>query len=510
MLGQVPFLTIILRLTLYNSLTSFFILKCFPVMQKNFQMVLLSVLLIVNYSCKNDTTVDPSFAKAEKTNLTAFDQEKEESGVIYEVNIRQYSPQGTFDAFTKDLPVLKDLGVKILWVMPIFPISEKNRKGQLGSYYAVSDFRNVNPEFGTLEDVDEMIAEAHRNDIAIILDWVPNHTGWDHTWIKEHPEWYTKDVNGNIVDPVNPDTGESFGWTDVADLNYDNMEMRAQMIKDLQYWVREHDVDGYRMDVAHKVPVDFFKTAIDSLEKMKPVFMLAEAEQHDLMANGFDMHYAWEMHHLFNEMARGEKNVTDFWTQLSRYDQTLGEDDINMYFITNHDENSWAGSLKERMPDNKELFTALTYMLPGMPLVYSGQEYDLDKRLAFFEKDSIPKSKGNYFDLLKRLGELKNNEIALNGGKENAVLIKIDQENPNILSFAREKKGEQLFFYGNFSDLNTKVSLQHEGTFVNQLGEVGKKYNGMDAIDLPAWQFVILKPESTIDFDLPVVPGTEK
>ncbi len=244
---------------------------------------LLRVFVIVTMLCScefNTPDETPAFAKAVANTSFQFDETMEESGVIYEVNIRQYSPEGSINAFIQDIPKLKELGVKIIWVMPIFPISETKRKGGLGSYYAVSDFRAINPEFGTLEDVDRMIAVAHSNDIAVILDWVPNHTGWDHTWLKNHKEWYTQNDSGEVVDPIDPETGKSWGWTDVADLNYKNKDMQEQMIADLAYWVRDHKVDGFRMDVAHKVPVPFFKRAIDSLEKIKsPLFMLAEAEQ---------------------------------------------------------------------------------------------------------------------------------------------------------------------------------------------------------------------------------------
>jgi len=476
---------------------------------KNYTLSIIVVLLTC-FSCEfNKKKDNPAFAKAELSTSFQFDEYMEESGVIYEVNIRQYSPEGTFATFTKDIPVLKELGIKILWVMPIFPISQTNRKGSLGSYYAVSDFREVNPEFGNLQDVDDMIRVAHEHGIAVILDWVPNHTGWDHTWITSHPEWYTQNGKGEIVDPIDPATGKSWGWTDVADLNYDNQAMRDEMIADLSYWVKEHNVDGFRMDVAHKVPVPFFKRAVDSLEKIKsPLFMLAEAEQVDLMANGFDMHYAWQMHHLLNEIAKEEKSVLDFWALLTQYDQTLAYDDINMYFVTNHDENSWAGTLKERMPENKKLFTVLTYMMPGMPLLYSGQEYDLDKRLQFFEKDSIPKEKGSYFELLKKLGNVKNNNKALHGGKTKASLIKIEASSPEILTFGREKDGDQLLFIGNFSSTSINTKMQLSGTFINELTGEDVALNKTQSISLKPWEFLILKSKTPLNFDTRVIPNT--
>jgi glycosidase len=385
-------------------------------MKKLISLMLFS--LVVLYACKEAPATPQTDA-----NIAPIRAEMAENAVIYEANIRQYSPEGTFNAFTKNIPLLKDLGVKIIWVMPINPISKVKRKAKgdlftsdiedpaerekyLGSYYAVSDYKAINPEFGSLEDFKNLVATAHKNDIYVILDWVPNHTGWDHPWIYEQRDYYTQNEAEEIIDPSNPETGESWGWTDTADLNYSNPTMRAAMIDALRYWVKTADIDGYRMDVAHQVPVGFFEKATASLKDIKPVFMLAEAEQPNLMEKAFDMHYAWEFHHLLNDLSKGHKNLTDLDAYLSKMDTVLAAADINMNFITNHDENSWAGTLEERMPERKEIFTALIYSLPGMPLIYSGQEYDLDKRLKFFEKDSFPKTKGAYFELLKKLGAL--------------------------------------------------------------------------------------------------------
>src|SRR5574343_1838415 len=238
-----------------------------------------------------------------------------ENAVIYEANIRQYSPEGTFNAFTKDIPQLKELGVKIIWVMPIFPISQTKRKATggdnskfasempegeqhkyLGSYYAVSDFKKVNPEFGTMEDFRNLVKTAHENGIYVILDWVPNHTGWDHVWIKEHPEFYTKNEKGEITHPKDTD------WTDVADLNYDNKELHKVMTADMMHWIKNEGVDGFRCDVAGSVPVEFWQKAIPELRKEKNIFMLAEAWEPALLKdNLFDMVYGWDAHHTFNK-----------------------------------------------------------------------------------------------------------------------------------------------------------------------------------------------------------------
>lgn len=460
--------------------------------------ILIAFALISVFACKKDRQTTQQDQKEIKTFKPITDLDIE-SGVIYEANIRQYSPEGTFNAFTKDIPVLKDLGVKVIWVMPINPISEVKRKatdGQftsdiedekerakyLGSYYSVSDYKAINPEFGNLEDFKNLVDTAHDNGIYVIVDWVPNHTGWDHPWITAHPDWYTQNEKGEIIDPINPDTGESWGWTDVADLNYDNKEMRKEMLNDLKYWLTEANIDGYRMDVAHKVPQDFFEEVTKELKQIKPVFMLAEAEQPALLEKAFDMQYAWEGHHLLNGLAKGEKKADDFQSYIKKQGTVLQDDDINMNFVTNHDENSWAGTLKERMPDNKELFTALVYTMPGMPLIYSGQEYDLDHRLLFFEKDSIPKNKGDYFALLQRLGELKNTNPALNGGKDAAAYNAIDAGS-NVIAFSRTKGDDEVIFIANISDENIKTNVPQKGSYLDYIANQPTELKG-DAIEL--------------------------
>lgn len=423
-----------------------------------------------------------------------------ETAVIYEANIRQYSPEGTFDEFTKDIPILKELGVKVIWLMPVFPISETKRKAEggkfasefpeeeqakyLGSYYAVTDFTKINPEFGNKEDFRELVKAAHDNGIYVILDWVPNHTGWDHEWLKNHPEYYTQNEKGEVIHPEGTD------WTDVADLNYDNLDMRKEMIEDMVYWVKEEGVDGFRCDVAGSVPLDFWETAISKLRSENDVFMLAEAWEPELLDGDlFDMAYAWDGHHTMNGMAKGEKSVADFDAYIAKINKDYDEDDILMNFITNHDENSWNGTIKERMGDKKELFTALTYAKPGMPLIYSGQEYDMDHRLKFFEKDSIPKRKGAYFDYLKKLGELKNTNPALNGGKNAASYKRLDTEK-DVLMFERSKDGQTLLFVGNFSDKESSIILP-KGIYLDYIRNTKAELTG-DPFRIDPWQYHIL------------------
>lgn len=465
------------------------------------QLITLICIMVLMLSCKEEKK-ETKIEDEPKTSLEIepISDEILETAVIYEANIRQYSPEGTFDEFTKDIPTLKELGVKVIWLMPVFPISETKRKAEggkfasefpeeeqakyLGSYYAVTDFTKINPEFGNKEDFRELVKTAHDNGIYVILDWVPNHTGWDHEWLKNHPEYYTQNENGEVIHPEGTD------WTDVADLNYDNLDMRKEMIEDMLYWIKEEDVDGFRCDVAGSVPLDFWETAISKLRSEKDVFMLAEAWEPELLdGNLFDMAYAWDGHHTMNGLAKGEKSVADFDAYIAKIKKDYDQDDILMNFITNHDENSWSGTIKERMGDKKELFTALEYLMPGMPLIYSGQEYDLDHRLKFFEKDSIPKTKGKYFDYLKRLGELKNTNPALHGGKNAATYKRLDAEK-DVLIFERSKEGQTLLFVGNFSDKESSIILP-KGIYLDYIRNTKAELTG-NPFRIDPWQYHIL------------------
>ncbi len=402
-----------------------------------------------------------------------------ETAVIYEANIRQYSSEGTFEEFTKDIPELKKLGVKIIWLMPVFPISETKRKATggddskfvselpkeeqskyLGSYYAVSDFTKINPEFGTIEDFRALVKKAHDNGIYVILDWVPNHTGWDHTWLTTHKDFYTQNENGDVIHPKDTD------WTDTADLNYENPNMRKQMISDMKHWIINENIDGFRCDVAGSVPTKFWQEAIPNLRAEKDIFMLAEAWEPELFKeNLFDMGYAWDGHHLFNDLATGEKKVEDLEAYIKKtYTERYEKDDILMNFVTNHDENSWNGTITERMGEKAEMLTALSYVLPGMPLIYSGQEYDLKHRLKFFEKDSIPKIKGKSFTFLEKLGDIKNNNLALHGGKDKAA-FEVLKSKENTFVLKRSKGNETLLYIANFSNELVKIDVLKKGVF---------------------------------------------
>tara|TARA_R110001583_G_scaffold311_1_gene2812 strand:+ start:430 stop:1788 length:1359 start_codon:yes stop_codon:yes gene_type:complete len=449
-------------------------------MKKTIYLVVVIFFLI---SCK--TEKKENMTEEIKT-ISAISDEDLETAIIYEANIRQYSPEGTFNEFTKDIPQLKELGVKIIWVMPIYPISTTKSKGSLGSYYAVSDYTKVNPEFGNLEDVKALVKTAHDNDMYVIFDWVANHTGWDHVWLKEHPEYYTKNEKGEITHPVNTD------WNDVADLNYDNQEMRVEMANALKYWVKEVNIDGYRCDMAGMVPVDFWEHTIEELKKIKPVFMLAEAWEPNLLENAFDMAYGWDTHHRMNDIAQGKETVKAWDDRMAQIDTLYAEDDILMNFVTNHDENSWNGTVKERMGAASETMLALSYLAPGMPLIYSGQEYDMDKRLRFFEKDTIIKQKGKVWPLMQKLAELKKNNKALNGGKNAASYTKIhSSDDEKILIFLREKEGDKITFMANLSKNDVEFTSEKEGESIDFFTNEKMEFSKDKKIVLKAWEHKI-------------------
>jgi len=464
-----------------------------------FYLMLSLSLLVCLIACKTvkvETTVAKSepaetINKEEKT--SEFEKiskaikhlevpEWSKNAVMYEVNVRQYSEAGTFKAVQDDLPRLKALGVDILWLMPIHPIGEEKRKGSLGSYYAVKDYKAVNPMFGTQQDFNNLVAATHQQGMYLIIDWVPNHTAWDNTWITEHPNWYTQDKDGNIIDPTNPETGESWGWTDVADLNYENTDMRNAMIEAMKYWVIESDIDGFRCDVAHSVPVDFWYDVKTSLDKVKPLFMLAEAEKPVLHQNGFHASYAWNFHHRLNKVAKGEMTATDIRDYLIEDAEKHQAKDYRLNFTSNHDENSWSGTVFERMGNAHKCLAALTFVIPGMPLLYNGQEAPLKKRLAFFEKDAIDWNNYAYADFYSNLNQLKKSNPALWNGSYGGDLEIISTLQPKQVLALTRKKGATIFAaLFNLSDKPVVVEIKDDDTFYNKTGK--------NRFELNAWGY---------------------
>lgn len=407
------------------------------------------------------------------------------NATIYEVYLRQYTPSGTINEFSNYLPRLKELGVDILWLMPIQPIGEKNRKGSMGSPYAISDYVSVNKDMGTLYDLINLVKKAHDLGMYVILDWVANHTAWDHTWIHEHPEFYMHDAEGNIIHPAHTD------WYDVADLNFENHGLRTKMIESLKYWIQVADIDGYRCDMAGLVPTDFWETVRHELDKIKPVFMLAEAEQPDLHYKAFDISYNWAVHHMMNDIAWGNRSAWQldefFANDANNYDKNA----LRLYFTSNHDENKNAGSAIERLGNAYKAMALLTYTLPGIPLIFSGQEAGLNRKLSFFEKDQIDwNSGGAYFEFYKKLNQLRKNQKAIWSGREGGDMQRIYSEfNDKIFAFTRKKDKSEVLAVFNLSPHFLNFKLEGIQEFIASKCYFDGHTLGSDMLSMAGWEY---------------------
>lgn len=373
--------------------------------------------------------------------------------VIYEVNLRQYTQGGTFREFEEHLPRLKELGVGVLWLMPVQPIGEKNRKGTLGSYYSIQNYTSVNPEFGTLEEFKVLVKKIHDLGMKVIIDWVANHTAWDHHWTIDHPDFYDRNEKGDFL-PPNPE------WTDVIHLNYGNPALWFEMIRQMEFWIREADIDGFRCDMAHLVTTLFWNHARYHLDKIKPVFMLAETENHDLLEFAFDVIYNWKLLHGLNDLAAGRINAPDILNIAQNSVRYLSKGAAELNFTENHDENSWNGSAIERIHYYLEPITVLTFTLPGIPLIYSGQEAGNYKRLDFFDKDEIPWKEDKMSRLYQTLIELRKRNPALWAGNEPGGFQVLPTDQPDkIAVFKRYSGDSEIIVMANLSSAEVSVSL---------------------------------------------------
>jgi glycosidase len=438
---------------------------------KEIKIAVLGLLMFVcTYTFAQDAWTTPQWAQ---------------NATIYEVNVRQYTKEGTFRAFEANLPRLRAMGVDILWLMPIYPIGVMGRKGTLGSYYAVKDYRAVNPEFGTMDDLKHLVKTAHAMGFKVILDYVANHSSPDNALTKQHPEWYTHDSLGHIIPPV-PD------WSDVADFNYDQKGLRDYQTESMKYWLREADVDGFRCDVAMMVPLDFWKQNRIELDKVKNVFMLAEGEGPEFHRNGFDMTYGWDYMNLCIKIAKGRKKAADMYAYFQEATHKYLPGDNIMYFTTDHDENSWNGTDYERLGKAAvPAFEVLSAMVPGMPLVYSGQESILDRRLSFFEKDSISWGQYPFNDFYKKLLKLKNSNKAMWVEKEGDTEFIKDE---HFFAFIRHREGNKVLTIVNLSTkpidakiVNDKMAGEYKDLFTGQKLKVSKELS----LHLDAWGYKV-------------------
>jgi glycosidase len=462
-----------------------------------FNSLIISILLIAcQQKSNNKITKTNQEGSANIFQKTAPDWFK--NAVIYEANVRQMSPQGNLAGFATHLQRLKDMGVDVIWLMPIYPISKVKRKGGLGSPYAVQDYKSINPDMGTKEDLQQLVAAAHQLNMKIIMDFVPNHTGWDHIWTKEHPDWYTRS-NDTICHP-NDNEGKPTNWYDVADLNYDNREMRKEMLECMKYWVKECDIDGYRMDVAGFVPNDFWEEVRPALQAIKPVYMLSEWEdvpQH--FESCFETNYGWAFHKLLNGIAQGKNKPSDLDKHYAAMKAKFPSEATQLLFITNHDENAWNGTEFKRMGKAKNAMAALTFTFEGVPLIYAGQEVENRKQLAFFEKDVIdfPNLNHQHSAFYRSLITLKHENQALWNGLNGGGMQKLNVENDKdqIYAFFREKNDNKVVCIFNLSDKPAKTKLigsGAEGSYVDIYSNMPYKVTQNMPLELAPWGFLIL------------------
>ncbi len=389
------------------------------------------------------------------------------NATIYQINTRQFTPEGTFRAAEKHLPRLKALNVDILWLMPVHPIGEKNRKGVLGSPYSVKDYLAVNPEFGTFEDLKHFVDAAHAQGMKVILDWVANHTAWDNALVTQHPEWYERDWKG-AMRPT-----PWWDWTDIINLDYRQPGLRKYMIEALKFWVREAGVDGYRCDVAGFVPIDFWNQARKELDAIKPVFMLAEWESRDMHEYAFDMTYAWSWYEAVHKIAKGQADLGALYNYYSWNESFYPRNSMRMTFVSNHDKNSWEGTGPEAFGEALNAAIVLSVVGEGMPLIYNGQENGEPKRLKFFEKDTIVWNEQPVTELYRRLFALKKSNTALWNANWGALMVHVPNSvNSEVLSFVRQNKQDKVFAVFNFTKAAKKVKFQEalcHGSYVEFL-----------------------------------------
>jgi len=397
---------------------------------------------------------------------------------VYEVNVRQYTREGTFRAFAAHLPRLKKMGVKILWFMPVTPISKADRKGTLGSYYAVADYRSINPEFGTMADFKWLVKQAHEQGFKVVTDWVANHTGADHPWLTTNPNFYVLDSVGKAK--------YAFDWSDTRELNYDVRELRDSMIVTMKYWIDETGIDGFRCDVAGEVPDDFWEECIIELKRMKEVFMLAEGDRPGLITAGFDACYPWPMFQMMKKVAAGERPATSLDTILAAQDEAFPKGTLQLYFTSNHDENSWHKADYGIFPGAAHApFAIFTQtMKNALPLIYSGQEEPVPRKIEFFEKDSMGFINYKRASFYRTLLNLRAQSSALL--EPDASFVRINAGDPNtVYSYIRQNDDDKLLVMLNFSAKEEPVIL----TDVSIAGSVTNVFNNEKNELKPGTQF---------------------
>lgn len=414
--------------------------------------------------------------------------------VIYQINTRQFTREGTFRAAQAQLPRLKRMGVDILWLMPIHPIGVKNRKGSLGSPYSVRDYYGVNPEFGTMVDFKAFVRAAHAQGMRVILDWVANHSAWDHALVAQHPEYYDRDWKGEFRPTP------WWDWSDIIDFDFRQAGIRRYMADAMLFWVREADIDGYRADVAAYVPVDFWEKLREDLDRVKPVFMLGEAQMRDLHYRAFDASYGWGWYEAMANIAKGKADVGALFGYYSENESAWPAGAMRMVYAENHDQNAWHGTQFETFGPALDNTLVLSFVGEGIPLIYNGQEAGNPKRLEFFEKDPIAWREHRLNGLFTRLIALKSRNKALWNAPWGARMIGVVNSAPSkVFSFVRHKDGHRLFAIFNMSGEPQRVTFKdrlHHGRYRDFATGRAMTFDARSEERLAPWSYRVLTAEN--------------
>ena len=417
--------------------------------------------------------------------------------VLYECNVRQFSPAGNFAGVQAQLPRLREMGIDVLWLMPIHPIGIERRKGTLGSPYSVRDYYAVHPDYGTIDDLKKLVAEAHKLGLKVILDWVPNHTSWDAEWMKKHPEYYTR-YQGQLTTPINEHGEPIADWSDICDLDFAHPGTRRAMIDAMQFWLKTTDVDGFRVDMAGLVPNDFWAEARPALDSIKQVYMLSEwQDEPGHFLSCFNTNYGWKWKDVTKNISAGKQNAQALDTLLNELNDFYPNDYYQLYFTQNHDENSWSGHEKELYGDASDAFNVLMFTWQGMPMIYNGQEDGLSQRLAFFEKDPIQWNDYAKTAFFQNLCTLKHGNKAVWAGKNGGKLEKIPTDKDDeIYAFTREKEGDRVVVVINLTKRSQAVTLRPDnhmlGAYLSVSGASTVQVTKEMQLNMKPWEYLVL------------------
>ncbi len=422
--------------------------------------------------------------------MTTFQQAASlASSNIYSVNMRQFTEAGTFKAFEEHLPRLHDMGVEILWFMPIHPIGKLNRKGTLGSYYSIKDFQDVNPEYGDKKDFLELVQKAQAMGMKVILDWVANHAAWDNVWTVNKPHFFVRDEAGNFKAP--------YDWEDVIQIDHTNEEEQQTMIDAMKYWVEHFNIDGFRADLAHLTPLPFWINARTQLTPVKKdLIWLAETE--DIPYHqAFDITFTWKWMHITESYCKGKEPFAKLIETLHHYAVDFPAEAMRMYFTSNHDENSWCGTEYEKYGDFVKCLGVFASTWHGIPLVYTGQELPVKRRLAFFDKDNIEwEDQPELHDFYKTLLHLRKTNHAIAAGL-NSPPVYLNGFTPgNVIAFFRSFNNDKIIVLLNMTNEPIDYrfdTLPHQGTYEEVFTKTTVQVNDSFTASLPAAGYLVLK-----------------